>query len=164
VKLCAQLLLPGERAPHDPLRPFGLDQIKGFRGRQLIECLKCNSIQRIPEQNGVWMQRRFEKPSVFSSGGPGYQFPWIVLDSPILGLVLCWNVLAEGDADDIEMLWIAVIGQPDLGRGELAVFFPANGPDPLARIEPQTGDATFRVLLRVGQADEIDGRHTPISS
>jgi hypothetical protein len=101
---------------------------------------------------------------VFDSSGAGYQFPRIVLNSPILGLVLCWNVVANGDAEDIEMLRIAIIGQPDLGRGELAVFFPAYGPDPFSRVEPQTGDATFRVLLRMGQADEIDERHIPISS
>jgi hypothetical protein len=101
---------------------------------------------------------------MFNSSGAGYQFPRIVLDSPILGLVLCWNVVAKGDGKDIEMLRIAIIGEPDLSRGELAVFFPAYGPDPFARVEPQTGDATFRILLRMREADEIDERHTPISS
>ena len=71
-------------------------------------------------------------------------------------------MVAQPPGDHVKMLRVSVAKQPDLRRCQLPVFLLADGPDPFPRVEAHSSHTTFGILLGMGQANKLDGRHATL--
>ena len=79
-------------------------------------------------------------------------------------MILYRDALAQPRGNDVEVVRLAAIRQFQLCRCQLAVFLPADRPDPFSRIDQHSGDTPLGILLGMGKAYELDLLHVPIYS
>ena len=90
------------------------------------------------------------------------QAPRRALNSPVFRLFFYGTMRFQTGGNNVKVFHVSTVGEMDLARGKFTMHLLADGPNPLAGVEPHSGHTTLRIFFRMGHADELDLPHAPI--